>query len=255
MAGQEGGRRSLRRPNGRGMLTKHMMKTFAWSLLGVLLAAPSWAQSPYVTGAIGGEIVRSTSVTSSGSTFATGSGQSWNGAVRVGTHVASRVGVELEWLHPGVIETDGNGPVYLAADAQRGVIGDLLGASVVPDGLIAPIISQRTRMRVNTLSTLAFLRQPVGERVDLVYLGGLGFSRVVHDVEFGFSRILPARVVLPSNRTRTTQYGVGPVVGVEARIGMTEHARLVAGMRLHALGQSLVNGWILRPNVGLSWTF
>ena len=67
------------------MLTKHMMKTLAWGLAGVLLATPSWAQAPYVTGAIGGEVVRSTSVTSSGSTFAMGSGESWSGAVRVGS--------------------------------------------------------------------------------------------------------------------------------------------------------------------------
>ena len=82
-------------------------------------------------------------------------------------------------------------------------------------------------------------------------------SRVVHEIEFGIPRRLLAasQPVFPSSRTRTTQYGVGPIVGLEARIGMTEHARLVAGVRLHALGQSLVNGWIVRPNVGLAWMF
>jgi hypothetical protein len=112
-------------------------------------------------------------------------------------------------------------------------------------------------MRAITVSTLAFARQAVGERVDLVYLGGLGFSRVVHEIEFGIPRSFLAadRPFVPSYKTRTTQYGVGPVVGVEARIGMTEHARLVAGVRLHALGQSLVDGWLVRPAVGLAWAF
>ena len=232
------------------------MKTLAFAAVGLLLAVPSWAQSPYIAGAIGAEIVRSTSVTSSGSTFAAGSGESWSGAVRLGTHVAPRVGVELEWLHPGTIETDGNGPIYFASDLPRGV-GNPIPDVLMRDSVFAPIISQQTRTRASTLSTLAFLRQPVSERVDLVYLGGIGFSRVVHEVEFGYPRILPASsagLVLPSSRTRTTQYGVGPVVGAEARIGMTERVRLVAGMRLHALGQS-VNGWMVRPNVGLSWTF
>jgi hypothetical protein len=231
------------------------MKRLAGLAFVLLLAAPAWAQSPYVTGTIGAEVVRSTSTASSGSTFATGNGESWSGAIRLGTLVASRVGVELEWLRPAQIETDGNGPIYLANNVPRSVI-DLIEAGVAPDNVIAPIIRQQTRMRTTTLSTLVFLRQPVAERVDLVYLGGIGFSRVVQEMEFGFARAVPpaGRLAAPADSTRTTQYGAGPVVGVEARIGMTEHVRLVAGMRLHALGQP-VNGWLMRPNVGLSWTF
>ena len=232
------------------------MKRVLCALVVVLLAAPAWAQSPYVAGAIGAEIVRSTSVESSGSTFDNGNGESWSGAIRVGTLVAPRVGVELEFLRADVIESDSNGPV-IAAGIPRAVVGSLVADGLVADAAIFPIISQQTRMRASTVSTLAFVRQAVGERVDLVYLGGLGFSRVVREIEFGIPRRLLAagRPIVPSYRTRTTQYGVGPIVGVEARIGMTEHARLVAGVRLHALGQSLVNGWIVRPNVGLAWMF
>jgi len=233
------------------------MKRVLCTFVGGLLAAPAWAQSPYVAGAIGAEIVRSTSVRSPGSTFDSGNGESWSGAIRVGTLVAPRFGVELEFLRPGAIEGDGHGPVYIAADIQRAVVGSLVADGLVADAAIFPIISQQTRIRATTVSTLAFVRQAVGERVDLVYLGGLGFSRVVHEIEFGIPRSLLAagRPVVPSYRTRTTQYGVGPIVGAEARIGMTEHARLVAGVRLHALGQSLVDGWLMRPNVGLAWTF
>lgn len=231
-----------------------------------LVAAPAWAQSPYVAGAIGAEIVRSTSVESAGSTFGSGNGESWSGAIRVGTLLAPRFGVELEFLRPGAIEGDGDGPVYIAADIQRAVVGRLVADGLAADGLFAdaaifppifPIISQQTRISATTVSTLAFARQAVGGRADLVYLGGLGFSRVVHEIEFGIPRALLAagRPILPLYRTRTTQYGVGPIVGAEARIGMTEHARLVAGVRLHALGQSLVNGWLVRPSVGLAWTF
>ena len=237
------------------------MKWVLYAFAGGLLAAPAWAQSPYVAGAIGAEIVRSTSVESSGSNFGSGNGESWNGAIRVGTLVAPRFGVELEFLRPGAIEGDGDGPVYIAAEIQRAVVGGILPDGVVADPAIFPpifpIISQRTRIRATTVSTLAFARQAVGARVDLVYLGGLGFSRVVHEIEFGIPRSLLAagRVILPPYRTRTMQYGVGPIVGAEARIGMTEHARLVAGVRLHALGESLVDGWLVRPSVGLAWTF
>jgi hypothetical protein len=225
--------------------------------VGGLLAAPAWAQSPYVAGAIGAEIMRSTSVESPGSTFGSGNGESWNGAIRVGTLVAPRFGVELEFLRPGAIEDHSNGPVYIAADIQRAVVGPLAAYGLVTGGAIFPIISQQTRISATTLSTLAFARQAVGERVDLVYLGGLGFSRVVHEIELGIPRLLTAagQPVVQPYSTRTTRYGVGPIVGAETRIGMTEHARLVAGVRLHALGQSLVDGWLVRPSVGLAWTF
>jgi len=231
------------------------MRRVLWALVGVLLAAPAWAQSPYVAGAIGAEIVRSTSVESSGSTFDNGNGESWSGALRVGALVTPRFGVELEFLRAAAIEDGGNGPV-IAADIPRGV-GSLVANGIVSNTAIFPIVSQQTRMRTNTVSTLAFVRQAVGERVDLVYLGGLGFSRVVHEIEFGIPRrLLPAgQPIAPSHRTRTTRYGVGPIVGAEARIDMTEHARLIAGVRLHALGQSLVDGWLMRPSVGLAWAF
>jgi hypothetical protein len=232
------------------------VKRLLWVLVSGLLAAPAWAQSPYVAGAIGAEIVRSTSVTSSGSTFSTGNGESWSGAMRLGTLVASRVGVELEWLWPGLIESNGQGPIYIAGGLPSAAVGSLFQAGLIPDAAIFPIVSQQTRMRTTTLSTLAFVRQPVGEHVDLVYLGGLGFSRVVHEISYGIPALPAAdRLVIQPYRTRTTQYGVGPVVGAEARIGMTGHLHLVAGVRLHALGQSLVDGWLVRPSVGLAWMF
>ena len=136
------------------------MKRVLCALVGWLLAVPAWAQSPYVAGAIGAEIVRSTSVKSPGSTFDNGNGESWSGAIRVGTLVAPRFGVELEFLRPGVIESDGNGSVFIAAGIPRTVVGS----------------------PASTVSTLAFVRQVVGERVDL---GDLGFSRIVHEIEFG----------------------------------------------------------------------
>ena len=231
------------------------MKRALWVLAGVLVAAPARGQSPYIAGAIGAEIVRSTTVKSSGSNFEGGNGESWSGAVRVGTLVVPRVGLELEFLRPGTIESE-NGPVYIAADIQRAVLESLVASSLV-DAAIFPIISQQTRLRTTTVSTLAFVRQAPGKRVEIAYLAGLGFSRVVREIEFGIPRgfLAAGRPFIPSYKTRTTQYGVGPVVGAEGRVGMTEHVRLVAGVRLHALGQSLVDGWLVRPSLGLAWTF
>ena len=118
-------------------------------------------------------------------------------------------------------------------------------------------MSQTARVRTSTTSALLTVRQPVGGRVELVYLGGVGFSRVVREIEYGFGGIvLPvAPSIQRAYSTRTTQYAAGPVVGVEMRAGMTEHAQVVAGLRMHALGQSVVDGWMIRPNVGLTWKF
>ena len=112
-------------------------------------------------------------------------------------------------------------------------------------------------MRATTTSALLVARQPLGDgRVELAYLGGVGFSRVVREVEFSFPRgLLPAGSAIQFPSTRTTQYAAGPVVGLEVRAGMTEHAQVVAGLRLHTLGQAVLDGWMIRPSVGLAWKF
>jgi hypothetical protein len=217
----------------------------------LLCAASAWAQSAYVGGAVASEIVRTTSSRTGDTIYDAGSGEAFGGAIRAGTFLTEHVGVEVEYFRPGEIESNGGGP-FFPADLS-------IGAS--PGGIsavaFAPILSQTTRVRTSTTSALLTARQPIGSRVELVYLGGIGFSRVSHEIEFGFPRgfePLAARVQ-NSYTTRTTQYGAGPVVGVEVRGGLTAHAQVVGGLRLHTLGQSLVDGWMIRPSVGLAWKF
>jgi hypothetical protein len=232
----------------------------------MLAAALAWSppaigQSVYVAGAIGAEVVRTSSTESGGSTFDTGSGDAFAGAIRVGTSITPVVGVELEFYRPGEIESDDGGPFYLPALDLPLSIAQGIGGSTIsglyPTGLQS-FIGQTTRVRTSTTSALLFARQSLGSRVSLAYLGGVGFSRVVRETEFGFPRIivpLPPGILPGSYSTRTTQYGAGPVVGVELRAGMTEHMQLVAGLRAHTLRQSLVDGWMIRPSVGLAWKF
>jgi hypothetical protein len=229
----------------------------------VLLASSAWAQGVYVGGAIAAEVVRTTSTKSGGTTYDNGSGEAFGGAIRVGTFITERMGVELEYFRPGGIESSSNGPIYLAAGSSGGVTWSDLSPvppSLPPSTLIYPsIISQTMHVRTSTTSALLTARQSISSRVDLVYLGGVGFSRVVREIEYGygFPRIAaPVGSVFPNGFSeRTTQYAAGPVVGVELRAGMTEHAQLVAGLRVHTLGQAVVDGWMLRPSVGLTWKF
>ena len=226
-------------------------------------AGAARAQGVYIGGAIGAEVVRTSSTKSGGTTYDNGSGEALAGAIRVGTFFTERVGVELEYFRPGEIEVDLGGPVYplAALDLPTSVTWSSNDASTVifPDRIMPSFIGQTTRVRTSTTSALLTARQSLGSRVELVYLGGVGFSRVVREIEFGFSRILPAlpsiAPALPRYSTRTTQYAAGPVVGVEVRAGMTEHAQVVAGVRVHTLGQAVVDGWMVRPSVGLAWKF
>ncbi|HET9271774.1 MAG TPA: hypothetical protein VFO31_26530 [Vicinamibacterales bacterium] len=223
----------------------------------LLAASSAWAQGVYVGGAVGAEAVRTSTTESGGITYDNGSGDAFAGAIRVGTFLTNHVGLELEYFRPGEIETDGGGPIYLADDPvlaysfTDGRFGDL-GIPSLP-----AIISQSVRVRTSTMSALLTARQSLSGRVELVYLGGVGFSRVVHEVEYGFPRgILPvAPAIQRSFSSRTTQYAAGPVVGIEVRAGMTEHAQVVAGLRLHALGQAVLDGWMIRPGIGLTWKF
>lgn len=223
----------------------------------LLAASSASAQGVYVGGAVGAEAVRTSSTESGGITYDSGSGDAFAGAIRAGTFLTDHVGLELEYFRPGEIETDGGGAIYLADDPllaysfTDGRFGDI-GIPSFPS-----IISQSVRMRTSTMSALLTARQSLGGKVELVYLGGVGFSRVVHEIEYGFPRgLLPvAPAIQRSYSSRTTQYAAGPVVGIEVRAGMTDHAQVVAGLRLHALGQAVLDGWMIRPSIGLAWKF
>jgi len=76
------------------------------------LASPAEAQV-YVGGAIAAEVVRTSSAKSGGTTYDNGSGEAFAGAIRVGTFLTERVGVELEYFRPGEIDSDAGGPIYL----------------------------------------------------------------------------------------------------------------------------------------------
>jgi hypothetical protein len=220
-------------------------------------AGPAWAQSAYIGGAVAAEVVRTSSTKSGGTTYDSGSGEAFAGAIRIGTFLTDRVGVELEYYRPGELESDAGGLAYIAGGRSYSWTSSDFDLLMPIDPSYPSIIGQTMRVRTSTTSALLTARQPLGSRVDLVFLGGVGFSRVVREVEYSFpSRGLPlGPSIQRSSSSRTTQYAAGPVAGVEVRAGMTEHAQVVAGVRMHALGQNVVDGWMIRPNVGLAWKF
>jgi hypothetical protein len=97
------------------------------------------------------------------------------------------------------------------------------------------------------------MKQDLSERVALVYLAGMGFYRATYESELRFDILPPGitiPVVLPS-RSKTVTYGVRPLAGFEARIGLSDQVDLVPGVRLHGLESA----WLLRPAIALVWNF
>jgi hypothetical protein len=220
--------------------------------------SPAAAQSVYVAGALGADISLASGAKSSGFSTPTGGGEALSGAVRLGTVLNDRFGIELEVSRAAEIkETSRTGPAPL------------------PLGVVRPIFLPEieSRRRVTTVSTTASIRQQVSDTIALVYLGGIVFHRTDDRVEYkgiqgplafgdfafnpsgytisGLSDIVPVGLVLPTLRNEAVRYGAGPVVGFEAHIGYGEHFLIVPGVRMHSLPAS----WLLRPSVGAGWSF
>jgi hypothetical protein len=228
------------------------------ALLSTLGAAPLFAQSTYVGAAVVGDVLRSTHSESSLGRDVPAGGEAIGFALRVGTPLGSRWGVELEFTRPGEIETDFGGAIPLVSSIESFAV---TASTRAPGGITLPQLFPsplpyrlQTTQRHSTLSTTVWFNQSLSPRISLVYLAGMGFNRTTYESASRFE-ILPAGITLPAGFpttvTKTVTYGVRPLAGFEARIGLTDHVDLVPGVRL----QGLESAWLLRPAVGLAWEF
>lgn len=223
-------------------------------LLGALATAQSvYAQGAYVSASLTGDIVRQNRVESTGSDQSS-DGEAIGFALRVGSEIGRRWGVELEFARPSEITNDFSpGIVPLAAAVGALPAGINVGGVVDPNAIF-PTFSYRfrTTQRNTTLSSALWARQEISSRVSLVYLGGVGFHRKTSEMTMTFEPRSPIGIpILPPFVSNSTTYDVGPFAGMEARIGLTAHAQLVPGIRLHGIQ----GGWLFRPSVGLGWMF
>ena len=228
---------------------------FAVVLLFGVLAPPAFAQGAYVGAFLVGEIVRLDQYDSRAED--SGNGESFGFALRLGSPIGTKWGVELEFVRPGEITSDQVPQIFPA-------IYEVTPIQVIPglpnqgqyDPLIFPPISYefRSTQRRSTLSTSLWVRQEISQRFSMVYLGGVAFGRTSNEVEitysFGRSTILPIPSIAPIVNESIT-YDVQPMVGVEGRIRLAGKVDLVPGLRLHGAQ----GGWLIRPAVGLSWNF
>jgi hypothetical protein len=227
-----------------------------FALVAMLAAAQSaYAQGAYVSASLTGDVVRQNRVKNAGNDQST-DGEAIGFALRVGSELGRRWGVELEFARPQEIENDfAPGIVPLPAAT---LVPGVMGANIFPPdgGQIFPAFSYRIRtsQRNTMLSSAVWARQEISRRMSLVYLGGVGFHRTTSEVTLTFEPGLPRGgfpIAIPPSVTNSTNYDVGPFAGMEGRIGFTDHAHLVAGVRLHGIN----GGWLFRPSVGLGWNF
>ena len=213
-------------------------------------ASPAFAQG-YVGAFLVGDVVRLDQYDSrSGDS---GNGEAFGFGLRLGTEVGRRWGIELEFVRPGEITTDQIPqilPAYYTLTAEP--VPPIL-PNVLDPSLILPSFSYsfRSTQRRTTLSTALWVRQEVSRRFSLAYVGGVAFGRTQSELEISFLPVRPTIIPIPPSVTESVDYGFGPMVGVEGQIRMTDHVRFVPGLRLHGIE----SGWMIRPALGLTWTF
>jgi len=236
-------------------------------LLGIILlvgsASTASAQSTYVGASFIGDVVRTSGTDFGGGT---GGGETFGAALRVGAPLGRQWGVELEFARTGEIEMTPGGGVFPAVFPSGGIewsSGNSSGfvSSITSSSLIFPTPRFESERRLATISTLLWWNHELSDRVSLVYLGGVAFTRTTWELHISYPAFPVPPIPIPLGRPtilpppdfdqETTSYDADVVVGFEGRIGMTEHVRLVPGIRL----QTISAGWAIRPGVGLQWTF
>jgi hypothetical protein len=223
------------------------MRVLAWTaglaLCATLYATPAYAQ-PYVAGALSADIARTGGLDGEN---LPGSGEAFSFSLRVGAAVTRSFGVELDFTRPSEIETVQSPDVRILAATTLLTLDGVTNRS-------APIIGyeMHTARRATTITAGMWAKQDVSPRLSLVYLGGVAFTKLDQTTSTTFNYPLPALSIYPPAYEFTSvEYTQGPMAGIEARIALTEHAHLVPGLRLLAVG----GGWIMRPAVGLGWAF
>ena len=230
------------------------------TLLVLLVAASAGAQSAYVAGTIGADVSRVNHTDANFISSSPNGSETLSGSVRVGTAVGSSWGVELEFVqsaHSHDQMTPLVSPLATNTSIASAPVITLPGFTIAaPSNSVIPIrfVESDIRQSHSDFDASVWVRQAVGGSVDLVYLGGIAFSRQRSEITQNFPTILGLFAPLPPNsafRSTTITYGTRPLAGVEARIRFTSHVRLIPGVRL----QGIADGWLLRPYVGLGWFF
>jgi hypothetical protein len=223
----------------------------------LLVTTTASAQSTYVSASLLGELARYGGVDvdedddSLASVIAVNdlsrSGETIGFDLRIGRAITERWGVEFAFAHGGTIEKERTNQIN----------SRLINLPVTfPPTIGFPDIEfeQHVELQHTTFDAVAFVRQELGSQIDLAVLGGASFNRVEMEqsVRITDQRLAQFAPLLPfPPSAEVVSYGVGAVVGAEVIIDVGEHAAVTGGARLHGVP----GGWLIRPAVGLRWSF
>jgi hypothetical protein len=222
----------------------------------------AFAQGPYVNASVGVSVSRFSRFQETGTSGISPGGEPASWALRVGSPLGARWGVELEFVR--TLESDSKDTFDLLRGLPAGLNGGIFtslefvptGSGSTSSGLFPLLpfdISVRVREQQSAIVPTVWFQSDVSQRVAIVFLGGVAFNRLATDTEFSVAGADPgllARITFPAP-TRSIEYGTSAVAGVEARIGLGDNVQLIPGVRL----QGLTDGWSVRPAVGLGWQF
>lgn len=239
------------------MIHYRLLPCLAAAAVVTAAASPVSAQGAYVSASLTGDVLRLNAVEGVRGSGSAG-GEAIGFALRLGTELGSKWGVEVEFARPAEIDADlSPGVIPLALDST--VSPSIPGVAPVPgSSVVFPPFTYRfrTSQRTTTIATGIWARKELSHSVSLMFLGGAGFHRRTQDSSITFEpgpiSILPAvSAIYPVTSTSTITYDTGPFAGIEGRFAFTAHAHLVAGVRLHGLD----GGWLVRPSAGIGWNF
>jgi hypothetical protein len=211
-----------------------MVRAFACFLL-CLLASPCFSQSVYVGGTVAANTTSLNRYESDGRPDIGSAGTALVIGGRVGLALGTRWGAEVEFS---------NGFEITKENRTGGMFGptSVFSLSIGSGGQYEFITHARQRNR--TLSPILWLSHPLRDRVDLVLVTGASFDRMITDERYEIVISPPLFGVLDvgfgPNSVHVVQYHVGVLDGVETRLAVGEHLRLVPSLRIHGW-----SGWRL----------
>jgi hypothetical protein len=211
----------------------------------------SSAQTTFVAGSLTGEVARFGSVETTPQPDFPRLEPAFDGeAVGFGLSLerslGDRWGVALEFARPGTIEREDSYELPFTI-------------AIFPP--VPPVeIHRRFEQRRASVNTLAWLAQSLGDRVELAFLAGASFARTTwvqhYDVTVAALVLVPPGFIDAARpTTKTIEFSVAPVVGLDARLKVSDHLAVVPGVRFQAAAIAGRSGWLLRPSVGMRWGF
>jgi opacity protein-like surface antigen len=220
------------------------------------IATPAAAQSTYIGGAVVFDLARFDKVgydeddlpriTTTGTSI---DGEAIGFNLRIGRALGERWGVEFEFARSGQLENhEAYGLPFLTDVGTR--LPELADLTIP-----AFQYELESEQRYTSYGALAWVRQNLGERVDLTYLAGVVFNRaeIEQDLRVIDTRLVQWISVIPN--LTVIEYSIAPAVGVDAGFRLSDPAAITAGLRLHGAAVGGRTGLLLRPNVGVRWTF